>query len=64
MKTYHIFARKAYQEPLTFVTKLSVDDKNDLQKRVLHETGKTDWIEMIVVPEESIDYVVREGKIQ
>ena len=64
MKTYHIFARKQYQEPLTLITSLTTDEKQDLQKHVLQHTGDQEWIEMIAVPEDGIAYVVREGKIQ
>lgn len=57
-KTYHIYGRKAYTEPLAFVERLQIDDVSALDAETLKGVGKRDWVELIAFPESSIVHVI------
>ena len=63
MNTYLVFGRKDYQQPLVFVEKLTVNKQRDFKQSVFESTGKEGWIELVAIPENAIEHVVREGKI-
>ncbi|MFQ5628698.1 MAG: hypothetical protein ACE5I1_08055 [bacterium] len=62
INTYHIFGRKDYQEPLSFIAEIEEKESADLKRSVFDSTGGKDWIELIAIPGNVIQHLVREGK--
>lgn len=63
MKDCLVFGRKKYQEPLAFVIAINQNGADEIKKRILEAVGTEGWIELLSIPEEAIEHVVREGKI-
>jgi hypothetical protein len=63
MKDYLVFGRKKYQDPLAFLTTVEQNGVEEIRKKILEAVGTDGWIELITIPEEAIEHVVREGKI-
>ncbi len=61
MKTYHIFGRKAYAEPLTFVQQIQIESEQDLDQAVDGLKRDPDWVELVVIAESDMLEVRFEG---
>ncbi len=48
--TYMIFARKAYDEPLTEIGTVSVDSADRVEAVALATYPDENWLEMVVIP--------------
>ncbi len=61
MQTYHIFGRKAYAEPLTFVQQIQVETEQDLDQVVDALKRDPDWVELVAIAESNMVEVRFEG---
>ena len=61
MQTYHIFGRKAYAEPLTFVQQFQVETEQDLDQAVDALKQDPDWVELVAIAESNMVEVRFEG---
>ncbi|MDQ7053338.1 MAG: hypothetical protein Q9P14_10745 [candidate division KSB1 bacterium] len=61
MKTYHIFGRKAYAEPLTFVQQIQAETEKDLDQAVDALKREPDWVELVAIAESDMIEVLFEG---
>ncbi|MEA2286790.1 MAG: hypothetical protein QOJ21_2833 [Solirubrobacteraceae bacterium] len=59
MPSYLIFARDRYEEPLELQGSFDADDDDAAAAAATAELGDGDWIEIQLVPEEAIRWVVR-----
>ena len=59
MARYLIFARDRYEEPLELHGELEADDDAAAGRSATDQLGGGDWIEVQLVPEEAIRWVVR-----
>lgn len=48
--TYHIYGRKAYEKPLTFVGELTVEEAAVLKEAALARFGNDGWVELVGIP--------------
>lgn len=62
MRTFQIFGRKTYVDPLHFIDRIQLDNETNLREKVLEKVGADDWVELISIPEDKIKYVVAKGK--
>ncbi len=60
-QTYHLYGRKAYPQPLTFIGRLEIEEATSLKDAALQLAGGNGWIEMIAIPEPSIMPVIVGG---
>ena len=54
MKQFHIYGRKEYPRPLTFVQTIEAETEQEVQQKLKKLTQDTQWIEMVAIPEEAI----------
>jgi 1,2-phenylacetyl-CoA epoxidase PaaB subunit len=59
MPSYLIFARDRYEEPLELHGSLQAADDDAAAQAATGELGDGDWIEIQLVPEEAIRWIVR-----
>jgi hypothetical protein len=59
MPSYLIFARDRYEEPLELHGSFDADDDDAAAAAATGELGDGDWIEIQLVPEAAIRWVVR-----
>jgi hypothetical protein len=59
MPSYLIFARDRYEEPLELQGSFDADDDEAANAAATAELGDGDWIEIQLVPEAAIRWVVR-----
>jgi hypothetical protein len=61
-QTYHVYGRKAYPEPLTFIDEFRILDPTALKIEVESRFGEGDWVELIAFPAKaSIQVIPREA---
>ena len=58
---YHVYGRKTYPQPLTFIGQLEISDAASLAHAAHALAGGDDWVELIAIPEASITPVIRGG---
>lgn len=56
--TYHIYGRKAYPEPLSFIDEFRILDPTALKIEVESRLGESDWVELIAFPVKAIIQVI------
>lgn len=61
MASYRIFARTRYEDPLELHGELQADGDDAAAQAALSELGDGDWIEVQLVPEDAIRWIVRPG---
>jgi hypothetical protein len=57
-QTYHIYGRKAYPEPLSFIDEFQILDPAALKIEVESHLGEGDWVELIAFPAETVIQVI------
>ena len=62
IQTFHIFGRKSYPQPLTFVGQVNVEADADLKEAALKLAGADGWIELVAIPASSITPVIAGGE--
>lgn len=61
-KTYQLYGRKSYSEPLHFVDKIQIEHYEDINAIVFARVEKTDWLELVAFPSKAaIQVLPREG---
>jgi len=63
-QTYHLYGRKTYPQPLTFIGRLEIEEATGLKGAALQLAGENGWIEMIAIPESSIMPIIVGGEPQ
>jgi hypothetical protein len=56
--SYRIFARTRYEDPLELHGELEADDDDAASEAAMSSLGDGDWIEVQLVPEDAIRWVV------
>lgn len=59
MTTFHIYGRKAYETPLTFVGEVEIEDVAELKTAAFEAFGGDDWVELVGIPAEAWIYVTQ-----
>jgi len=52
-QTYHLYGRKTYPQPLTFVGQLQIENATSLKDEAVKLVGDSSWVELIAIPESS-----------
>ena len=52
-QTFHLYGRKTYPQPLTFVGQLQIENATGLKDEALKLVGDAGWVELIAIPESS-----------
>ncbi len=50
IKTYQIFGRKLYTEPLYFIETIKVAQETNLKEEVFQQVGESGWVELVAFP--------------
>jgi hypothetical protein len=61
MASYRIFARTRYEDPLELQSEFEADHDDAASQAALSQLGDGDWIEVQLVPEDAIRWIVRPG---
>ena len=59
MAAYRIFARKRYEDPLELQGDVEADGDDAASEAALSQLGDEGWIEVQLVPEDAIRWIVR-----
>ena len=62
IQTYHVFGRKSYPQPLTFVGQVDVEADAGPKEAALKLAGANGWVELVAIPASSITPVIVEGE--
>lgn len=54
MKQFHLYGRKEYPRPLTFIQTVEAASEQEMEEKVKSLTRDPQWIEMVAIPEEAI----------
>jgi hypothetical protein len=49
-KTYQLYGRKTYSEPLRFINEIQVEQAEDINATVFTRIEKSDWLELVAFP--------------
>lgn len=60
-QTYHLYGRKTYPQPLTFIRRLEVEAATSLHNVALQLAGENGLIELVAIPEASLIPVIVGG---
>ena len=62
VQLFHVYGRKAYPEPLSFVGEFQARDPQALKSGMLADQGESSWVELIAFPARAVIQVIpREG---
>jgi hypothetical protein len=53
---YHIYGRKVYERPLTFIQTLTI--AQSLQQEVVQAMGRDGWVELVAIPSHALIHVI------
>ena len=62
IQTYHVFGRKSYPQPLTFVGQVEAVDAARLNEAAMQLAGENGWVELVAIPASSITPVIVGGE--
>jgi len=54
MKTYHIYGRTTYAEPLTLISSIRIDDNSPISQTILDQQAAIEWVELVAIPDDKI----------
>ncbi|MCB8944252.1 MAG: hypothetical protein H6658_10900 [Ardenticatenaceae bacterium] len=59
-RSYQIYGRKAYEEPLAFVMVLATADP--IKEAALQQLGTEGWVELVAIPAQEMIQVIGESQ--
>jgi len=62
VRTYHVFGRKSYPQPLTLVGRVDIEADAGLKEAALKLAGVDGWVELVAIPASSITPVIARGE--
>lgn len=62
MTKYHIYGRKAYETPLTYVGELTLAESAVLKDEALAKFGSEGWVELVGIPTDAWIPVIQKEK--
>ena len=64
VQLFHVYGRKAYPEPLSFVGEFQALDPLALKTGVLEVQGESGWVELIAFPARAVIQVIPREEYQ